>query len=186
MIVTAPLQFDTTIAINDPAWAREVKDIQHLAEHIVLTTLTHMRAHLPEAIQRTKNIEIGLAVVFTDNKEMQDLNYRFRGKNAPTNVLSFPADVEAPQPDNQEWVLGDVILAYGVVAQEAEEQQKTLIHHMTHMVVHGLLHLLGFDHIVEAQANVMEAYERDILRLFAISDPYRVGHFMNDTHTDAG
>jgi probable rRNA maturation factor len=176
-----PLSLDITIAINDPAWAREVKGLRQLAEQIVETTLTHMRTHLPEAMQQSHE-EIGLAVVFTNDKEIQELNHRFRAKNTPTNVLSFPADVEAPQPEHQELVLGDIILAYGVVAREAEEQQKPLTHHMTHMVVHGLLHLLGFDHMVEAQAEVMEAHERTILHLFNIPDPYITGHFMNESH----
>lgn len=182
MTLKSPLQLDITIAINDPAWVREVKDIRAQAEKIVQTTLTHMRDHLPEAM-RGSQAEIGLAVVFTDDKESRELNHRFRGKDAPTNVLSFPADVEAPQPEHQELVLGDIILAYGVVAHEAEEQHKPFSHHMTHMVVHGLLHLLGFDHMVEAQADIMEAHERTILKLFGIPDPYTVGHFMNDTHT---
>jgi probable rRNA maturation factor len=175
-----PLQIDALIAINDPSWIREVKDVRKDAELVVKMTLECMRSFLPAVLLNLKDEAIGLAVVLTDNKEMQELNYRFRGKNVPTNVLSFPADLEAPQPEEQEMVLGDIILAYGVVKQEAIEQGKPFAHHMTHMMVHGLLHLLGFDHMSEAEAEAMEAHERDILSRFNIPDPYAlVGSFMN-------
>ncbi len=169
--MTSRPAIDATIAVNDPAWEREVKGLQPNIRHVVEVTLRHMYASLPEMVRMSAE-PLGLAVVFTDDEEVRELNAQFRGKDAATNVLSFSADVEAPQPVGQEIVLGDVILAYGVVAAEAAEQGKPFTYHMTHMVVHGLLHLLGFDHLDNVQAETMERHERDILKLFGIPDPY--------------
>ena len=172
--MTSPLVIDATIAVNDPAWEREVRNLQPYIKHIVQVTLKHMQASLPASVHALNNEPVGLAIVFTSDEEVRELNAQFRGKDTPTNVLSFSADVEAPQPAGQEVVLGDVILAYGVVAAEAGEQGKPFVHHMTHMVVHGLLHLLGFDHVAEAQAQQMEQHEREILAMFSIPDPYSI------------
>jgi probable rRNA maturation factor len=115
----------------------------------------------------------GIVILLTDDETVRDLNDRFRGKNRPTNVLSFPAaemtGVE-PQP------LGDIVLAFGVCAREAEEQSKTLRNHLTHLVVHGVLHLLGRDHEDDAEAEVMEGEERAVLASLGVSDPYTLPH----------
>jgi len=92
-------------------------------------------------------------VLLTDDETMADLNQRFRGKAGPTNVLSFPA------PANPQGHLGDIALAYGVCAREAAEQGKTLEDHLTHLCVHGVLHLLGYDHETDGEAEAMEALE---------------------------
>lgn len=168
------LNIDATIAVNDPAWAQAVPKLRTKAEAIVMHTLTYMVDSLPDIVRNAKSDPVGLAVVFTNNTEMQELNDRFRGKNIPTNVLSFPADMDALQPVEQDIILGDIILAYGVVAEEAAAQGKPFAHHMTHMIVHGLLHLLGYDHMHDAEAEEMEAYERRILADFGIPDPYGI------------
>ncbi len=117
---------------------------------------------------------------FTDNAEMQQLNKGFRGKDKPTNILSFPG-VEPDQViammqeaafDGPPVILGDLVLAVPVVISEAGDQKKPVIHHLSHLIVHGLLHLLGYDHIEDDEAEVMEAKEREILADFDISDPY--------------
>jgi len=97
---------------------------------------------------------------------VRDLNARFRGKDSPTNVLSFPA---GPNPMGH---LGDVALAFGVCESEARAQGKPLADHLRHLVVHGLLHLLGYDHEDEAEGDVMEALERSILSRMGVPDPY--------------
>lgn len=107
-----------------------------------------------------------VAVLLTDDDVLADLNQRFRGKAGPTNVLSFPA---APNPDGQ---IGDIALAFGVCAREALEQGKTLEHHLSHLVVHGVLHLLGYDHETDGEAEAMEAKERSILETLGVPDPY--------------
>ncbi len=108
----------------------------------------------------------GLAVLLTDDEAVQGLNGRFRGKAGPTNVLSFPA---LANPENH---LGDVALAFGVCAREAEAQGKPLAHHLSHLVAHGVLHLLGYDHETEAEAEAMEEAERLILEPLGVPDPY--------------
>lgn len=108
----------------------------------------------------------GVTILLTDDDSVAALNERFRGKAGPTNVLSFPA------PDNPEDHLGDIALAYGVCAREAAEQGKPLAHHLQHLVAHGVLHLLGYDHLTEAEAEEMEALERRILAELGVPDPY--------------
>jgi probable rRNA maturation factor len=107
-----------------------------------------------------------LTVLLCDDEAVAELNQRFRHKQGPTNVLSFPAAVSA-RPH-----IGDVALAYGVCAREAEDQGKTLQDHLTHLVAHGVLHLLGYDHMTDAEAEEMEALERRILSGLGAPDPY--------------
>lgn len=120
------------------------------------------------ANQQLSNQEITVRIV--DTKESQDLNYTYRGKDKPTNVLSFP--FEAP-PGLSFNLLGDLVVCASVVADEAKEQHKALADHWAHMIVHGALHLLGFDHINDDEAKQMEALEVLILKQFSIDDPYQ-------------
>jgi probable rRNA maturation factor len=103
--------------------------------------------------------------------ESARFNADFRGKDKPTNVISFPADVNLPGSEAR--YLGDIVICGPVVRQEAEEQNKNEADHMAHMVVHGMLHLYGFDHEASDEAEVMESTERDILAQAGIADPYR-------------
>ena len=115
-----------------------------------------------------------VSIVLTDDAEQQRLNRTYRGKNAPTNVLAFAlSDTAGPAPPGAPQLLGDVILALETVAREAAEQHKTLADHLRHLVVHGTLHLLGFDHQDEAEAAAMEAREVEILQSLGVPDPYR-------------
>lgn len=115
--------------------------------------------------------ESELSVVFTDDASIKTLNAGWRGKDKPTNVLSFPAFPTQPRGPIPP-MLGDIVLAAETVAREAEVEGKPLDHHMTHLVIHGLLHLLGHDHEDEAKAERMEALERAALARLAIPDPY--------------
>lgn len=110
---------------------------------------------------------------FTTNQEIQALNRDFRNKDKPTNVLSFPFEVPEFLQD-EEPTLGDIIIAMPVIETEAKEQQKTIIDHLAHMTVHGTLHLLGFDHIDDEEAEEMEALEIQILAKLGISNPYEI------------
>nr|WP_300313564.1 rRNA maturation RNase YbeY [Halomonas sp.] len=110
-----------------------------------------------------------LTIRFVDNDESQSLNRDYRGKDKPTNVLSFP--FEAPEGLELP-LLGDLIICHSVVALEATEQDKTLTQHYAHMVIHGTLHLLGYDHIEDDEAEHMEGLEREILAGLGIADPY--------------
>lgn len=110
-----------------------------------------------------------LCIRLVGPEESQALNAQYRGKDKSTNVLSFPFEVPEGIPLN---LLGDLVICADVVKQEAEEQQKPLAHHWAHMVVHGTLHLLGYDHINNDEAEAMEQLERDILLQLQIPDPY--------------
>lgn len=114
------------------------------------------------------NAEVTIRLV--EPSESQQLNYQYRGKDQPTNVLSFEFD--AP-PMVELDLLGDLIICKQVIEKEAKEQEKPLLNHWAHMVVHGTLHLLGYDHINSDEAIAMESLEKDLLAQLAIDDPYR-------------
>lgn len=110
-----------------------------------------------------------LSIRIVDEAESQQLNNDYRGKDKPTNVLSFPFEV----PEGIELdLLGDLVICAPVVSREADEQNKPVMHHWAHMVIHGCLHLLGFDHINDADAEEMEALEVKLLSQLDISNPY--------------
>ena len=110
--------------------------------------------------------EGSVSILLTDDDTLAELNGRFLGKDKPTNVLSFPA------PANPQGHLGDIALAHGVCAREAAEQGKTLAQHLSHLTVHGVLHLLGYDHETDGEAEAMEALERTVLEVLGVPDPY--------------
>lgn len=112
-----------------------------------------------------------VTVRIVDSEESHQLNHEYRGKDKPTNVLSFP--FEAP-PGIEMDLLGDLIICRQVVEQEAIEQDKALMAHWAHMVVHGSLHLLGYDHIEDDEAEEMEALETEIMLDMGFDDPYLV------------
>ena len=111
-------------------------------------------------------------MLFTDDAAISEINAEWRGKAKPTNVLSFPTPEDMPVPEGEPRALGDIVLAHGVISREAAEQGKTLHDHTAHLIVHGTLHLLGFDHESDADAEEMEALETRILKGLGISDPY--------------
>lgn len=139
------------IEVEDAAWSAALPDIEALI--------------LPAADAALQS-RGAVTILLTDDASVAELNERFRGKAGPTNVLSFPA------PENPEDHLGDIALAYGVCAREAAGQGKPLAHHLQHLVAHGVLHLLGYDHLTEAEAEEMEALERRILAGLGVPDPY--------------
>lgn len=139
------------VELEDEAWAAALPETE---------TLTQAAASA--ALDRPGD----LTFLLTDDASVRDLNARFRGKDAATNVLSFPAAASAAPH------LGDIALAYGVCAREAEAQGKPLADHLQHLVVHGVLHLLGSDHHDDAEAEEMEAAERAILARLGVPDPY--------------
>lgn len=115
-------------------------------------------------------------IKLTNDAEVQILNRQYRGKDRPTNVLSFPAmmDEELQHlPDDFSPILGDIALAYETIQREASEQEKTFQNHVSHLIVHGLLHLMGYDHETDSEAEEMEALEIDILKKQSIPNPYK-------------
>ena len=145
------------------------------------------RAGLPSAVSFRKWVaaalagrirEADLAIRLVDAREGRALNRHYRGKDYATNVLSFPADaaegVKLPKGVKMP-LLGDLVICAPVVAREAKEQGKPLNDHYAHLTVHGVLHLLGWDHEDEREAECMEALEREILAGLGIGDPYLQG-----------
>ena len=148
---------EVEVEVDD--WTDAIDDVEALVERAAVAALGTQAG--------------GVVILLTDDETVRGLNDRFRGKDRPTNVLSFPA---AAMPGANPQPLGDIVLAYGVCAAEADEQSKTLHNHLTHLVVHGVLHLLGRDHEDDAEAEAMEGEERSILASLGISDPYTLPH----------
>ena len=143
-------------------------DLQLASTATALPTTPQFQQWLEAAILPFQpDAEVTVRIV--DNSESQQLNFDYRGKDKPTNVLSFP--FQCP-PGIELPLLGDLVICAPVVAQEAAEQGKPLIAHWAHMVVHGSLHLLGFDHINDDDAEQMEAEEVTILQQLGFSNPY--------------
>ena len=151
------------IDIQDRLWLAQLRTAR-------ATCRRAAQAALHEAPRRPKTATV-LAIALAGDAAVRTLNRDFRHKDKPTNVLSFPADARATLP-GQPRFLGDIVLARQTVAREAKTQRKRFADHLTHLVVHGTLHLLGYDHEVEAQAQRMEALEVRILASLGVADPY--------------
>jgi probable rRNA maturation factor len=150
------------IEVEDPAWSEAAGDL------IGLT-----RAAAAAALATRSSGAGAVTILLTDDATVRDLNARFRGQDKPTNVLSFPASAPAGTGASARGApLGDIALAFGVCALEAAEQGKPLIDHLRHLTVHGVLHLLGYDHGAEDEAERMENLERKILAGLGVADPY--------------
>ena len=137
-------------------------------------------AATPHGELATSPASIEISVRLTSDDEVRGLNARYRGKDRPTNVLSFPMiqpdllETVTHNSDDGEVLLGDIVLAHGVCVAEAAEKGASLADHVTHLLVHGTLHLLGYDHQGEEEAERMEAVERDVLAGLGIADPYLI------------
>jgi probable rRNA maturation factor len=160
----AAVDLSVDVTLPCPLWQHDCADVASLAEAAARLALASCQA------AATSVVDVTLA----DDAAQQALNRTWRGTDAPTNVLAFPAaDPDDALPDGAPLLLGDVVLAYETVRREAAEQQKPLANHLRHLVVHGVLHLLGYDHIGDADAAMMEAREIAILAQFGVPNPYR-------------
>jgi len=139
------------------------------------------------AIERTPHGEllttpatVEISVRLTADDEVRTLNAQYRGKDSPTNVLSFPMvqpdliDTVSQNSDDGELLLGDIVLAHGVCVREAADKPVSVEEHATHLLVHGTLHLLGYDHMEDGEAEAMEEIERQALATLGIADPYLI------------
>ena len=159
--------------IEDARW--EALGLEALADRAVRAALSHLA--LPET-------GFTLCLMGCDDARIAALNADFRGKPSPTNVLSWPSEDRAPDAPGQEpslpspgpadspEELGDIAIAYETCTREATEAGKVVGDHVTHLVVHGFLHLLGYDHVKDADATIMEGHEVAILASLGVNDPY--------------
>lgn len=160
---------------SDPDWdSSTVKagDWADLARRAALSAIAE--SAFPQLGSSARTVELGVRL--TGDEEVRELNSQWRGKDKPTNVLSFPMaepdELEDSATDGPELMLGDIVLARGVCAAEAEEKAISVEHHASHLLVHGTLHLLGYDHHDDESAADMEAREVRALARLGIADPY--------------
>jgi probable rRNA maturation factor len=152
---------DVDVLVLDERWA-EIGDCESLARRSVEAAFS--------AVAGVPSSDVEVSVALADDVAVQALNRDWRGKDDPTNVLSFPApSTRTPGPR----VLGDIALAYETVARESRDENKLLADHAVHLLVHGTLHLLGYDHESDSDAGVMEALEVEALARVGVADPYR-------------
>ena len=149
------------MAINADGWQNE-ETLRRLVDSVLQATLRELGFN---------NIDSELSLVFTNDADIREINAKWRHIDKPTNVLSFPAFALQPGQEPGE-VLGDIVIARETVEREAAEEDKSFDDHLSHLVVHGLLHLMGYDHQNDEEAEQMETLERKILASLGISDPY--------------
>ena len=159
-----PAPPETEVLIVAECWAAEAD-----AEAIV-----HRAIEAAASMVDADTGDAELAVMLTDDTGIRRLNLNWRGIDKPTNVLSFPAlpPTGAGGPDDAPRMLGDIAIAYETTRREADDEQKPFDHHLSHLAVHGFLHLVGYDHETDADAEAMENLERAILAELGIPDPY--------------
>jgi probable rRNA maturation factor len=144
-------------------------DVEVNSSSTQIPSIENIELWISTALQSDELNQAEVSVYIVDEAESQELNAQYRGKDKPTNVLSFPADIpdEVGVP-----LLGDLVVCAPVVEREAQEQGKTLAAHWAHMLVHGTLHLLGYDHIEDDEAEVMEALETRLITQLNFPAPY--------------
>ena len=153
------------VTVEADAWRTAVTDPEALCRRVIAAVLA----------QEVATAEAEVSVLLADDARVRSLNRAWRGKDGPTNVLSFPAESGGtPGATPEPALLGDVVVALETARREAEVEGKTLADHLSHLLVHGTLHLLGHDHEEDAQALVMEALEAKLLAGLGVADPYRL------------
>jgi probable rRNA maturation factor len=151
-------------------WRRACPAVRRLARDAARVALAHAGA----ALEFAPPARVELGITLADDAGLRRLNRDYRGRDMPTNVLAFPAwEPGKRAPPSARLLLGDVVLGFETVVREAAEQGKPLADHLRHLIVHGVLHLLGYDHRTEADAVTMEALETSVLATLGVPDPYR-------------
>jgi probable rRNA maturation factor len=153
-------------------------DVEVNSSSTKIPSVENIELWISAALQSDELNQAEVSVYIVDEAESQELNAQYRGKDKPTNVLSFPADIpdEVGVP-----LLGDLVICAPVVEREAQEQGKTLEAHWAHMLVHGTLHLLGYDHVEDDEADVMEALETRLITQLNFPAPYTETLDSNET-----
>ena len=165
------------ILINELQWKRENRLISTKIKSLIKQIIpqTELKKYL------NKNLEIEISVVLSNDAEIRKLNKNYRHKNKPTNVLSFPA-VDFKNMSKLELklgfiALGDIVLSYQTIKNESILQKKKFDHHLYHLIIHSLLHLLGYDHEKEKEAEIMKKLEINLLKKLDIANPYNIELF---------
>lgn len=168
MVTPEMALFDFQLVCESGSWPDE-DALETLVKEVISTAALLLEQ---EEQQPFPDGEVELSLVFTDDEDVRGINAEWRGMDKPTNVLSFPAfpvvPGEMPGP-----MLGDIVLAFETVEREAAELDKSFNEHLTHLLTHGFLHLLGYDHIEKQEAELMEGLETRILAALNLSDPYQ-------------
>ena len=161
------MDLDIEIEIRERQWLVSIDGLDVFAEDIIRTSVTYI-----PCLKDVSADILELSMVFTNDSEIQVLNRDYREKNKPTNVLSFPQMEWDDMPALPFLGLGDNVFAYETIMSEAQEQDKSIKDHLAHLIIHGLLHLCGYDHIEDDEAEEMEALEVQILSTLSINNPY--------------
>lgn len=172
------MNISVDVVINHPAWESAAIPFEDFTQDVVGLTLS--MAEIPSQLAGR---EIEICVVLTDDSEIHTLNRDYRGMDKPTNVLSF-ANLDSDNAEEElaqeglPFSLGDVIIAWDTIQREALEQNKEFLAHLRHMMVHGTLHLLGYDHMDDEEAAEMESLEIKILEKMNVENPYADDQFV--------
>ena len=153
------------IVLQSPLWKQRPQ-----AEAAIRTAIAAAARAVPGKALAASARE--LSVVLTDDDAIRALNRQWRGIDKPTNVLSFPAATAPARDGSRHSPLGDIVVAYETLARECAEERKDFLHHLSHLTVHGFLHLLGYDHANDSEADDMERLESAILARLDVPDPY--------------
>ncbi|MGO9023177.1 MAG: rRNA maturation RNase YbeY [Beijerinckiaceae bacterium] len=159
-MTTAPVELNIEVAIECAQW-KNIAGLRDIIERALRQTLVATDVRLSMGAE--------VSFLLCDDDFIADLNRKWRNRDTPTNVLSFPTGGELAVT----CILGDIVIAFGTTGREAAAECKSFKDHFTHLVVHGFLHLLGYDHGTDAEADEMEALEREVLASLGIDDPYR-------------
>lgn len=161
---------DIVVILDKPCWERPISEWEALIQPVILCTLQEVRWVFDSEIN----------VLLTDDQAIQKLNKSYLGKDKPTNILSFPSleqndigDIYNGKGSQIPVILGDIVLAFETIHKESVAQKKSFDHHVIHLVVHGVLHLLGYDHEKDEDAATMETLEIKILSSLMIANPYQ-------------
>lgn len=163
------INLELQLSVEDVRWETLLNEpLETFLRTYIYSALTY-----PDVLNSIpKNIEVSL--LLTNDKNIQKLNQEYRGKNKPTNVLSFPQEEDVSILKNMDTcvLLGDIVLSIETIELELKQQQKLMHHHLSHLIVHSTLHLIGYDHETEGEAEQMEALEIAILQQHNIPNPY--------------
>lgn len=166
----------TSVRVEDEAWRGGLGDAANVCRRAAVAGWTLGRRDLPQDhdLASPLSAPVEISILLSNDDEVRALNKVHRRKDRPTNVLSFPGDTSAGAI-GQDVLLGDIVLAWETVAKEAENEHKPVSDHTSHLVIHGVLHLLGYDHEQDDDATHMERLEVDSLARLGVPDPYKAG-----------